>query len=115
MSLVKDFKKIPEHLCMQTKLDVLKVIQDAQMSNYPNTWDWNTQNNPYRGHYSAQRKHHSYNHTPIQISIPATTPYQETVINNPTQALLPLSNANSMNTHETHESETSFINIFNSI
>jgi hypothetical protein len=37
MSLVKDFKKIPEHLRMQTKLDVLKVIQDAQMSNYPNT------------------------------------------------------------------------------
>lgn len=35
MSLVKDFKKIPEHLRLQTKLDVLKVIRDAQALNYP--------------------------------------------------------------------------------
>lgn len=37
LSLVKDYKKVPEHLRMQTKLNVLKVIQEAQMSNYPNT------------------------------------------------------------------------------
>lgn len=37
LSLVKEFKKIPEHIRMQTKMNVLKVIQEAQMSNYPNT------------------------------------------------------------------------------
>lgn len=63
MSLVKDFKKIPEHLHMQTKLDVLKVIQDAQRQNYPNTRDWNIQNNLHRGRYPAQMRHHPYNHT----------------------------------------------------
>jgi len=63
MSLVKDFEKIPEHLRMQTKLDVLKVIKDAQRQNYPNTWDWNIQNNPHRGPYPAQMRHHPYNHT----------------------------------------------------
>lgn len=106
MSLVKDFKKIPEHLRMQTKLDVLKVIQNAQMSNYPNTWDWNIQNNPNRRHNSAQKRHHSYN--PMQISIPATTPYyQETVINNSTQALSPSSSEDSTATNESHESKIS--------
>ncbi|XP_050357706.1 uncharacterized protein LOC126778260 [Nymphalis io] len=30
LSLVKEFKKIPEHMQMQTKLDILKVIKDAQ-------------------------------------------------------------------------------------
>ncbi|XP_060875270.1 uncharacterized protein LOC132948688 [Metopolophium dirhodum] len=112
MSLVKDFKKIPEHLRMQTKLDVLKVIQDAQRQNYPNTWDWNTQNNAHRGPYSAQMRHHPYNHTPIHISIPATTPHHETAINN---TLSPLSNADSTNTYQSHESETSYIDLFNSI
>jgi len=34
LSVVKDFKKIPEHLRMQTKLDILKVIHDAQISNH---------------------------------------------------------------------------------
>lgn len=107
MSLVKDFKKIPEHLRMQTKLDVLKVIQDAQRQN---TWDWNIQNNPHRGPYPAQMRYHPYNHTPIQISIPATTPQHETTINQS-----PLSNADSTNTYESHESETSYIDLFNSI
>jgi hypothetical protein len=98
---------------MQTKLYVLKVIQDAQRQNYPNTWDWNTQNNPHRGPYSAQMRHHPYNHTPIHISIPATTPHHETAINN--QTLSPLTNVDSTNTYESHESETSYIDLFNSI
>jgi len=34
LSVVKDFKKIPEHLRMQIKLAVLKIIHDAQISNY---------------------------------------------------------------------------------
>lgn len=100
---------------MQTKLNILKVIQDAQMSNYPNTLDWNTQNNTYRRHNSTQKRHHPYNHsnTPIQISIPATTPYQENVINNPAQALSPLSSADSTAIHESHESEISYLELFN--
>lgn len=38
--------------------------------------------------------------TTILLSLPATTPYPETVINNPTQALSFLSNADLTNTHE---------------
>lgn len=113
LSLVKDYKKIPEHLRMQTHANVLKVIQEAQMSNYPNTLDWNTQNNPYRGHHMTQIRHHPYyshprdNHT--QISRPGTTPNQENAINNQTSGVSPLSSADSPDTHESYESESSFI------
>lgn len=37
LSLVKEFKKIPERMRIQTKLDILKVIKDAQFSDTPNT------------------------------------------------------------------------------
>lgn len=36
LSLVKEFKKIPEHVRMQAKMDILKVIQDAQYADNPN-------------------------------------------------------------------------------
>lgn len=38
LSLVKEFNKIPDHLRIQTKLDILKVIKDAQFPYHINTY-----------------------------------------------------------------------------
>lgn len=51
LSLVKEFKKIPEDMQIQTKLDLLKVIKDAQVLNCPNI-DY-PRPNSYREYVSA--------------------------------------------------------------
>lgn len=57
LSLVKEFRKIPDHLQLQTKLDLLKVIKDAQCPEYPHeSWDYAKPNKPHRGYQTA---HHS--------------------------------------------------------
>lgn len=101
LSLVKEFKKVPEHLRMTTKLEILKVIRDSQFSNYPNTWDY-----PYHGHRPYTR---------TQMQTPVTTPSQETIVNNSILVQPPLSSADSMDTQESQGSETSYIDLFNSI
>lgn len=35
LSLLKEFRKIPDHLQMQSKMDILKVIKNAQDIDYP--------------------------------------------------------------------------------
>ncbi|CAH1971065.1 unnamed protein product [Acanthoscelides obtectus] len=58
MSLVKDIKKIHEHLQMHAKLDILRVIKDAQQVCYYSNSSWGIS----RAHTSHgyQTAHYSY-------------------------------------------------------
>ncbi|CAG5047181.1 unnamed protein product [Parnassius apollo] len=59
LSLVKEFKKIPDHMRIQTKLEILRVIKDGQFSEYPEaSWDYskpNTYCGYQKAHYSGSK------------------------------------------------------------
>lgn len=117
LSLVKEFKKIPEHMQLQSKLDILKVIKDAQIFNYSNI-DY-PRPNFYRGyqtsHYSGNspyshrtnfsevgrgNTHHGYQTAQYSGSHVYTQPVQSSefgrdtsqeIVRNPTNAQSPIS------------------------
>lgn len=117
MSLVKEFKKIPDHCTMQAKLDILKVIRDAQFSDHssiPNTsLDWTRQNNPPYGYLMVHQKTHPYS-LPMQMSTRSTVKRQET-ITRPKLAQSPSSSVDSIATPDSDNSHSSYIDLFNSI
>ncbi|XP_050358745.1 uncharacterized protein LOC126779039 [Nymphalis io] len=108
LSLVKEFKKIPEHRQMQTKLDILKVIKDAQQFfDYSNaSWSFSRANNTYRGYQTA---HYSRNnpHTELMQSLDVGRPPSQNF-----EVQSPLST----HSHQSQNSEhSSYIELFNSI
>lgn len=112
LSLVKEFKKIPDDLRMQTKLDLLKVIRDAQFSHYP-TASWAS---PYRGYQTAHHPSNIPSTLPKQSYEVRKQPLQETVV----QIQSPLSmdstgSQDSVGTQESQDSQMSFVELFNSI
>lgn len=70
LSLVKDFKKIPDHMQMQAKLDILRVINDSvQFSDYyVNTSLSSSRPNPYRGYQTAHYSRNYPNSQPMHSS-----------------------------------------------
>lgn len=117
MSLVKEFKKIPDHYTMQAKLDILKVIKDAQFIDHPSipntSLDWTRQNNPPYGYLMVHQKTHPYS-LPMQMSTRRTVKPQETVTH-PKLAKSPLSLTDSTATQDSDNSHSSYIDLFNSI
>lgn len=135
LSLVKEFKKIPEHMQMQSKLDILKVIKDAQIFNYSNI-DY-PRPNSYRGyqtsHYSGNspyshrtnfsevgrgNTHHGYQTAqysgsnvymqPVQSSEFGRDTSQE-IVRSPTNAQSPIS------TQSAKSQDSDYLELFNSI
>ncbi|CAK1589984.1 unnamed protein product [Parnassius mnemosyne] len=76
LSLVKEFKKIPDHMRIQTKLEILRVIKDGQFSEYPkSSWDYsNTYCEYQNAHYSRSKvPSQEIIENPIQVQSPSST------------------------------------------
>ncbi|XP_004930346.3 uncharacterized protein LOC101738540 [Bombyx mori] len=83
LSLVKEFKKIPDHMQIQTKLDLLKVIRDAQFSDCLNTsWEYTSPNN-----YFGYQIENSSRRNPYTIPMHST----DDILDSPVHVQSPLS------------------------
>ncbi|XP_047021229.1 uncharacterized protein LOC124638988 [Helicoverpa zea] len=115
LSLVKDFKKIPDHLRMQTKLDILRVINDAQhFSDYYANTQWSSSRpNSYRGYQTTQYSRNNPNSQPMYPS-EFGRPHSQASAASPSQNLdvqSPLSTG-----QESQNSEhSSYLELFNSL
>lgn len=107
LSLVKDFKKIPEHMQMQTKLDILKVIKDAQQfCDYSNpSWSFSRANTG-RGYQTAHSSRHNPYTEPTHALDVGRPPSQNYDVPSP------LSTYNQQSQDSEH---SSYIELFNSI
>lgn len=54
LSLLKDLKKIPEPLSFSVKMDLMKVINNAQMNTYPASLNWSHPQQPQQYNLSSQ-------------------------------------------------------------
>lgn len=115
LSLVKDFKKIPDHLRMQTKLDILRVINDAQQFSdyYANTQWSSSRPNSYRGYQTTQYSRNNPNSQPMYPS-EFGRPHSQESAASPSQNLdvqSPLSNGQQSENSE----HSSYLELFNSL
>ncbi|XP_022831385.1 uncharacterized protein LOC111359920 [Spodoptera litura] len=122
LSLLKEFKKIPEHMQMQSKIDILKVLKDAQNIDYPSP-------NSFRGHqtshYSDNSPYHRTNVSEVErgntpheyqraqsseINIYMQPPAQSMEFKQETNVKSPISSL-SENSHQ----ESDYLELFNSV
>lgn len=115
LSLVKEYKKIPEHLQMQTKLDILRLIKDAQQfCNYPNT-SWGIgRNDTNRGYQTAHYSRYNPYTQPMQSSDIGRPPSQGSAASSlqNIEVQSPLSTYSQQSQNSQH---SSYMDLFNSI
>lgn len=99
---------------MQAKLDILKVIKDAQFSNHPSipntSLDWTRLNNPPYDYLMVNQKTHPYS-LPMQMPTRKAVKSQAT-ITHPTLAQSPLSSVDSIATSDSDNIYSSYIDLF---
>lgn len=115
LSLVKDFKKIPEHLQMQAKLDILKVIKDAQQL-YDYSYSSCGTSGPHasRGYQTA---HYSRNNPQQPMhSMDAGPSPRNRDVGRPSYQHMDVQSPSSTYSQQSQDSDhSSFIELFNSI